>query len=344
MQTVDLTQDDVLILKITPQVGPPGPVSAGNSLPGGRLTLVSGKSEMSADVTSSTLWYAPYNTDTFPVLDSGLAWQMVQFSSGPTDQIGASMAGGSRWAAGTSRDVFGLVDGTICTGPAWPASDDASRQLVRYNGVKVNSAALLCDLSATSSVTAPQYQATWLGSIHSSVAGQLTVHFGYGQNRKFEVWTAYAWNQVDIVLRVGDTSGMVQYNPANQYPAWQAFNNDPLNRGNPFTGAPTLVDVSYYQSAFINTKSGAGASGFIALVGWDGVGVGYYNKQSSDNTQMQDGVAGAARYSNSNSVGIHTATMLIAKANGLGTTVWGAAPSPWPFPNINQEMLVHYKG
>jgi hypothetical protein len=120
---------------------------------------------------------------------------------------------------------------------------------------------------------------------------------------------------------------------------------DEDNRGTPFTGLPTLVDVTYYQSAFINTMSGSGPSGILSLVGWDGVAVGYYIKNTSDNTYTEVGVSGEARYLNSNTVGLHTATMFIAKANGSGSTVWGAAPNPpWPLPNINSEMLISYRG
>jgi hypothetical protein len=156
-------------------------------IPGGRLTLASGKAVMDADTTSTTLFYAPYNSDTFPVLDGSLVWQIKTFSTSPTDQVGASMAGGARWAAGSSRDVFGSISGTICSGPAWPAPDLPSRKLVRYNGVLVNSIAVACDTSASASISCPQFQCTYLGSINSSVAGQLTAQFSYGpiENLRF---------------------------------------------------------------------------------------------------------------------------------------------------------------
>ena len=298
------------------------------------------------DVTSPTLWYAPYGGgDSFPVLDGALTWQSVRYTSSGTDQVGAALTGGAKWTAGSSRDIFGTSTGAICSGPVWPAPDRAARHLVKYNGIDVNSAALTCDVSASSSVSCPQYQCTYLGSINSSVAGQLTANFSYGKNRKFEVWTAYNWNQIDIVLHVGATD-VVQYNPTNQYQAWQPFGpgaGDPLNRGNPFTGLATLVDVTYYQSGFVISSSGP--SGFIALVGWDGVAVGYYNKFSHDDSVNAEGTSGHARHMNNNTVGLHMATMLVAKANASTTTLWGAAPAPtWPFPNINHEMLIRYKG
>jgi hypothetical protein len=311
-------------------------------IPGGRITLVSGQPLMSADVTSATLWYAPYNSDTFPVFD-GSAWQQVTFSSSPSDQVGPSLSCGSKWSAGTSRDVFGLANGMICTGPAWPAPDDISRNLIRYNGVKVNSAAMTLDTSATASVSVPQYQATWLGSIHNSVAGQLSYLASYGQDRKCEIWTAYDWNQVDIVLHVGVVLPTGVWVPTNQYPAWAPFNNDAMNRGTPFTGAPTLVDNTYYQSAFINSQYGA--SGLISVVGWDGVGLGYWNKFSSDLTNMASSISGEARYLAEHSVGVHTATMFVAKVNTPKSTAWSGAPNPpWTHPEFNQEMLIRYRG
>lgn len=327
---------------------PAGGVVAGVSsapLPGGRLTLVSGQPIMSADVTSATLWYAPYNSDSYPALDATLAWQTVRFSPSPIDQVGASMAGGAKWTAGSSRDIFGTATGAICSGPAWPAADRASRLLVRYNGIDVNSATLTCDTSASASVSCPQYQCTYLGSINSSVAGQLTAQFTFGQNRKFEVWTAYNWNQVDITLHVGYVIPTTV--PTNQYPNWQPFNNDALNRANVFTGLPTAVDVAYHQNFFVNSSVG-GPTGVIALVGWDGVDLGFHAIATSDTSTMASTIGGVARYINSSAVGLHAATMMVAKANAANSTVFGGVtigpPNNYTSMEGNSVLYAKYKG
>jgi len=316
-------------------------------IPGGRLTLVSGKAVMDADTTSTTLFYAPYNSDTFPVLDGSLVWQIKTFTTSPTDQVGASMAGGAKWAAGSSRDVFGSISGTICSGPAWPASDLPSRKMVRYNGVLVNSIAVTCDTSASASISCPQFQCTYLGSINSSVAGQLTAQFSYGTDRKFEVWTAYAQNQINITLHVGLIGG--DYIPSNQYAAaspnagFLPFNNNTTVRANVFTGLPTHVDVAFHESAFINSLSGP--SGTLAAIGWNGVVSGYWTINSSDNNLEADSAGGVARYSNSAAVGLNTAGMYIAKANTATSTIRGGASSPpWTTKELNSCLLATFKG
>jgi hypothetical protein len=327
--------------------GPQGPQGAagsgGNMIPGGRLTLVSGSPLMSVDTTSTTLYYSPYSSDTFPVLDGTLAWQIRTFSSSRTDQVGAQMSGGSKWAGGQSRDVFGTISGSICTGPSWPGSDLTSRKLTRYAGVLVNSAVITCDTTSITAVSCPQYQCTYLGSINPSVTGQLTAQFSYGQDRKFEVWTAYAQNQVDIVLHVGATN--VQYMPTNQYPAFNYFGNPPssLNGGTFFSGLPTNLDVAYYQGMFINSQSGP--SGMIAAVCLNGlVNVGFWAKFSSDTTVIAGGAGTDARYNASAMVGQNKLYMCVAKANTATSTVWGGTPNYAPNYEVNGVMFVRYRG
>lgn len=321
--------------------GPQGASGTAILPPRGRLTLVSGQPEMTADVTSSTVWYSPYGGgNSFPVLDASLAWQMIPYTATAIDPVGASMAGGSKWMAGTSRDIFGTSTGAICSGPAWPASDRASRLLVKYNGIDVNSAILTCDTSASASVSCPQYQCTYLGSINSSVAGQLTAQFSYGQNRKFEIWTAYHLNQIEIALHVGFIIPTTV--PNNQYPAWVPFNNDALNRANVFTGMPTMVDIIYHQNGFVNTTGGP--SGTIAVVGWNGVACGHATVNSSDTSTVAGSVGGVAEYINSAAVGLNTATMFVAKANATASTLFGGTVSPGFSVEANSVLLAKFKG
>jgi hypothetical protein len=312
------------------------------NLPGGRPTLVAGQPIMSSDVTSATVWYAPYKTDTYPNLDATLAWSDVTFSSSPTDQVGPSLACGPKWGAGTSRDIFGLSNGTLCSGPAWTAPDLTNRGLIRYNGILVNSGPLNADTSATTSVYVPPYQGTYLFSIHNSAACQLTAHFSFGQDRKFEIWSPY--NQIDITLHVGVVIPTTV--PTNQYPNWQPFNNDHLNRANVFTGLPTHVDVSYHQNFFCNTLSGP--SGLFALIGWDGVDLGFHVALSSDTNTVAGSGGGAARYLNSASVGLHTATMMIAKANVATSTAFGGVqigpPNNYTSVEGNSVLYAKFKG
>lgn len=321
--------------------GPAGPGGVSIMPPRGRLTLVPGTPEMTADVTSPSVWYAPYGGgDSFPVLDGTLTWQSVRYTASAMDQVGAVLTGGAKWTAGSSRDIFGTSTGAICSGPAWPASDRIARLLIKYNGIDINSAALTCDTSATTSVPCPQYQCTYLGSINSSVSGQLTAQFSYGQNRKFEIWTAYAWNQIGIALHVGFIIPTIV--PTNQYPAWVPFNNDALNRANVFTGMPTLVDVVYHQNSFVN--SGSGPAGTIAVVGWNGMSVGHATVNSSDTSTVAGSVGGVAEYVNPAAVGLNTATMFVAKANAATSTLFGGVASAGFSPEANSVLFAKYKG
>lgn len=320
-------------------VGPPGPAGSGggNMLPGGRLTLMSGKPVMDADATSPTLWYAPYISDTYPVFN-GTAWQTITFSFSPTDQVGASMVGNSKWTVG-QHDVFGTISGAICTGPAWPGSDLPSRNLIRRNGILVNTLSFICDTSGTTTFACPQYQCTYLGSINPSVVGQLTATFSYGQDRKFEAWNAY--NQVDIVLHVGANN--VGYMPTNQYPTFAYFNSSALNRGIFFSGLPTNLDVGYFQAMFIN--SGSGPSGLLHAVCLNGLtNVGVWGGASSDTNTVAGGAKNEAHYNASAVVGQNTLAMCVAKANAATSTIWGGTSAYAPNLEVNGVMYVSYKG
>lgn len=314
--------------------------------PGGRLTLVQGQPLMPADVTSATVWYAPYDGgDSYPNLDSALTWQVVPYTASPIDSVGASLSCRSKWSAGQSYDVFGLAGGIIGTGPAWPASDDASRNLIRYNGIKVNNTTLMIDLSSTSNILVSRHQATYLGSIHCSVTGQLTANFSNGQDRKFEVWTAYSCNQVHIVQHVSQTIASGTWTPTNKYQnGFVPYNNDPTNRANIFTGDLTLVDVTYHQNMFVNSSVG-GPSGAIAVIGWNGILAGHGECFSSDTPYIAGSNTGAAHYSNSAAIGLNVVTMLCACVNAPNTVLFsGGNAGISSLYEGNQVMFARYLG
>lgn len=90
----------------------PGSGSSAIPAPGGRLTLVSGQAEMSADVTSQNLYYAPDEGNTVPIYN-GTIWTPYQFTSSTTDQVGLTLAlgGSANWPAATIFDVFAVNNG-----------------------------------------------------------------------------------------------------------------------------------------------------------------------------------------------------------------------------------------
>lgn len=89
--------------------------ASSNPLFSGRLTLISGQPVISSDVTSQTLWYAPFSGKTIPTYTAGV-WTLKSFTASSTDQVGLALVlgGSSNWAAGSDHDVFGIIDsGTL---------------------------------------------------------------------------------------------------------------------------------------------------------------------------------------------------------------------------------------
>jgi len=327
--------------------GIPGSGGMGASVPGGRLTLVSGQPEMlqNADYTSTVLYYAPFESDKIPLFD-GTNWGSYGFTSGPFDTVGLSMTGGAAWAANTKRDVFvTLVDGlpVLCTGPAWPDETLASRGLVRRNGLWVNAATMTCDVG----IVAAANQATWVGSINiGSTAGTLTALFTLGQNRRCDVWNVY--HQREILLGVGQppiSNALVQWKPSNQYPAYQAFNNDQNNNGIYFTGLPQNVETRYNQRGFVDSLN-FGICAIMLTICKDSIpnAVGWLSSFSADDTSSANGVALQALFEDRSSIGSHKVFMCAANANGTdGITIWGLYPPGTP-DGFAHTMWIRYQG
>lgn len=152
----------------------------------------------------------------------------------------------------------------------------------------------------------------YVGSINVSVAGQLTAHFSEDYNRKFEVYNAY--NQRTLILRVITQERGLLYCPTNQYPAWQPFNNNALNRGTIITGLPEAVEVTYYQSGFLNTQSGA--YGLLNAIGWNSTTApsGPNGGGAHDDINFVGGVRMIALYDEPAATGVNVATMLVGAA------------------------------
>jgi hypothetical protein len=358
MTTVDLTQGPLTIPQIVPvkgdkgdkgDPGQAGPAGMGASTPGGRLTLVSGQPEMpqTADYSSTTLYYAPFESDKIPLFN-GTDWVAPSFASGPFDSVGLSMSGGAAWAANTQRDVFvTLVDGlpALCTGPAWPGESMTARGLVRRNGLWVNSAVMSCDVG----LVVAAYEATWVGSINiGATAGTLQALFTLGQNRRCDVWNAY--NQREVRLGVGcpppGPTGYVAWKPHNQYPNWQAFNNDLSNSGYYFTGAPTNVECRYIQRGFLDSLN-QGYCAMFATVCKDTISnaKGTYGSMSSDTLKDALGVTVEAVFHDRSSVGQHRAIMGTANANQLnGITMWGLEYALGIAPESTHALWISYQG
>ena len=187
------------------------------TVPQGRLTLVSGTPIMSADETGqTTVYYTPYNGN------------LVSIPNGTKNVTFAfaeiSLALVSNHLADTLYDVFVFLDPAdnttirLGTGPAWSTTTAGSSargtgagttQLSRLNGLWTNTVAItLRNGSSTYSVAIES--ALYVGTIYiDHTAGNVSAHISFGQNRKFGVWNAY--NRQPIVLQAGDSTSSWTY-------------------------------------------------------------------------------------------------------------------------------------
>lgn len=192
---------------------------------GGRLTLVSGKPVIDADVTSSTLYYTH---------DSGNTAGAYTFGS----ELSLSLAG---LAGGSIHKVFIGPDGLYLGSPSsarlygrglygagvYPGHDP-NPPLSRVNGVQVNSAG-----------------DPYLGSIQIDPAGgTVTCHVSQGYSRRWGVWNRY--NQRPIMLKgVGDDVGI--YTPDAVMPTWGPLHNNANNSVKWISGEPQPVELGLYM-------------------------------------------------------------------------------------------------
>jgi hypothetical protein len=338
--------------------GPAGPAGMGASVPGGRLTLVSGQPEMpqTANYSSTVLYYSPHESDKLPIFD-GNGMGSYSFTSGPTDELGLDMVGGSGWTANSQFDIFAILVGgapRLCSGPAWTGTSPSARGIGRRNGLRVNSASMVMRLSPVDTITVPANQATWLGSIDvGATAGLLQGLFLFGQNRRCDVWNVY--HQREILLSVAcppaSPTMPVIWLPPTQFPSIQAFNNDPNNKGYYFTGMPQNVSREYSQSFFLNTY-GHGPGGLTICICEDTLSnmvmvKGFSSDAASAATgYMQSGLFVVARSTHKSSVGRHAAIMACAGSNNFtGVTTYGMDPRPiYGAPERMHAMLLTYLG
>jgi len=195
--------------------------------PQGRLTLTSGTPVMTSSATAAqTLYYAPYNGQNIPIYN-GTQQRPYQFTSGPTDTVGLSLAlaASASWAANTVYDVFVALSGgvpVLGTGPAWSSATarSAAGSIGLYDGLLVNSnaSAMTLRTGASTTISVPQYQATYVGTIltNASTAGEIDFTFGTaasgGGAARLGVWNQY--NRVDVATTVTDNGTAYSYTSA----------------------------------------------------------------------------------------------------------------------------------
>lgn len=287
----------------------------------GRLTV--SDCEVATDQIGKTqLFYKPCGSSTIKIYD-GSSMQSISFVSGPMDTTGLTLTLGSVHTANSSFDVFVGINGAVteCTGPAWPASDLASRGLTTVYGMLVNAAAMTC-WAGTNTFSCPQYQCTYLGSINiGSIAGQLNMHRSYGQNRRNDVWNAY--NQKPVYLKSGDTTFV--WAPAYQ-PSWGPYLGNSGNNITVFTGLPQPVKLQLITGAWLQAFAGYTAQ-FFTGIGWDSTNTPTGSMPTWDlegESYRQEGGPGQGKVASliqPSSLGVHVATSLMKTQSVDGSLV-----------------------
>lgn len=197
----------------------------------GRLTLVSGKPVMNADVIgATTLYWTPY----------GAAFAEVS--------LALSVSPNALY------DVFLTSLGALALGPAWVTT--RAIELPRVGGILVN------PLDNTQS---------YLGTISTDSGGKLNAHFSYGQNRRFDVWNNYNRVPIILRAgdnRPPGTNGF-KYTPYWGPGNFGASNNDPGNSLTVLCGvAEETIRTIYRQAFFLNTTIGGAGTKYSNAVGW----------------------------------------------------------------------------
>lgn len=158
--------------------------------PGGRLSVVGaggGCNTTTDQVAQPTLYYLPCSGQWVPVYN-GTVMNLVQFTSSPTDTIGASISLGANWTANTLYDAFygwdsGASTYRFCTGPAYSNSgagiSSRASALGTYKGLAVNAGVITCRYSNAATFSCAANQCTYLGTaLMGASAGTIDVKFG----------------------------------------------------------------------------------------------------------------------------------------------------------------------
>jgi hypothetical protein len=299
----------------------PSSIANQNITPGGRLTLTSGVSVTTSDVTgATTVYYAPAGNPWVPIYD-GTTMCLYQFTASATDAVGLSVALGANWTTNTNYDWFiGLNSAvvTLCSGPSWNAgavagSDTArgtgagSTELQSYNGVLTNKNSMTCRYGNASTFTCAANQCTYVGSFRTTLAGT-------AEDSVLKRYVSNAYNQAERPVAVHEAAASWSYSTA----AYRQANNSAANQVSilfGLTGALANVTVIGGVSNSTATFRGFGV----------GIGIGSTTVDSS-----------SANFTSSAGAQAQTATAIYRGYPGLGlrTLVWleraaGADTQTW---------------
>lgn len=287
------------------------------SAPQGRLTLTSGTPVLSSDVSAATsVYYTPYIGNLIPLSTDGLVYSIQAFSE-------LTLTLNSNHLASTIYDLFVFNNsGTIrlVSGPAWNSSTAGScsrgsgagtTELTRLNGLLVNANSMTARNGATTYTVAAKC-GTYVGSMWMDGSnGQLTVHLGYGQSRKYGLWNYY--NRVPVILKAGDSTASWTYTTNTLRPA----NNSTANSLTVFQGVAEEAAQLIYTC-------------LCNVISTSRIGIGYNSTTASSGIEPSSANAGisinlTARHIAVPAIGINTVTALEAGTGGGNSFTGGAS-------------------
>jgi hypothetical protein len=225
-------QEYVLIYSATLSGGFPGffleqpAVGGGTSTglggtPGGRLTLQSATPIMtSSQTTPQTVFYAPYVNQFVPIWN-GSTLQQYNFCSSLSDQVGLSlvMGGSASWPITNNFDVFVTlnVGVPVLASVQWTNQTTRATALSIFGGMLTNATTATMRLSASSTLSVPTNQGTFLGSFSTVNAnGQSAFLYGSaasgGGNAYLGICNYY--NKALFTTGVEDTGAPYTYTTA----------------------------------------------------------------------------------------------------------------------------------
>jgi hypothetical protein len=184
-------QEYVLIYSATLAGGFPGffleqPAVSGSSaalggLPGGRLTLQSAVPVMSSNQSSQIVYYAPYISQFAPIWN-GSTLQPYNFCSSLSDQVGLSlnMAGSANWPINNAFDVFVTlnVGVPILATVQWTNPSTRATALSIFGGMLTNATIATMRINATTTLSVPANQGTFLGTFYATGNGATVWTYG----------------------------------------------------------------------------------------------------------------------------------------------------------------------
>lgn len=240
------------------------------SVPGGRLTVTTGKPVLAADATAqTTLLYDTFGTGVI-WLYNGTKWIAYNITADELSLALDSASGHTGYhQSGKVFDVFGYLNSgvlSLCTSPQWTNDTTRAGALAKKNGILTNSATMVLKCDTTSATySAAANTATYLGSFRTTADGQTgwkcnPAAAAGGSNPLLSIYNPF--NQVPVTCKEQDSSTAYTYASAT----YQKADNNAANSISVLDGLGNMPIMVTYQDVCANaTAAGDGCAVGVLL-------------------------------------------------------------------------------